>query len=1755
MPSTIKLEGALQRPQNGAAKNQTFANDGVASSYKQNKLGIGAKLRFGPGDFRGWIEAVQTADVNGVTNTVSYATTSHPFKVWTMDAGAPNLQPPSLGSAPWNGEIAIATALWNRYVGKWWAFAHGGNNSPNKRQIFLLSSYNWNGSWTVENGGNPILSYGAAGSFTENGIADPVVKLRVTGTTPTLYLFHRGFNGSNKCTLGFAKSTDVQFGATWSAPVQMLTPQGTGWEADQVFGLDGFEDADARFHAWYVGQSTGGVQAIGYAYSDDWTTASTPTWTRGANNPVRQGTNASTDPDWAIGDDVSVVPEEDIVWLETEGANFSGSFSPNPLDGRACFWHPHLRSASYTYTRKGRCFTTQTNWEAIQAPSGNYTLDQTVSSIYIEFKLPPNSNGSSSPPSRMLWVEDGGIFSKAVQVAVNNAGKLTGFVQIGGTGVSITGTTTVDDDQWHRARFLRTAAGAWELKVDNVSQGTSTTNPGTDATSCAASIGNFIAANTQGVSAPGGPALGSVRRVTVIRGYALTDADSDSLWNSGNGSGDWTGSGTRALDWYNDADHTTPKTMTVNGSSALVEAQPAPALTFPVPSGQASGTLRLTSTATGAVLDRGTEAGSIGTLRTAAAGQLALHATAAPALPSLKATAAATLLDRGTEAGVIGPLRLTAAATRSGPKRLQMVQNASTGGTTLTLTFPNPITAGSAIVIALLAFGSGSPPFPSSISDTLGSTYTNADDEPNGAFTRRVQVHYAKNAAAGSCTVTLTMSAVGSFAAIGVELGNVNAAAPFDTFAHATATSTSASSGPLTTAAADEYLLAVHWSSSARTITPAAGWTVVGTPQAVAGTDQLVVAERLTAATGTFSGDATLDASSNWVSILTTFKLQGAGVATKLAFEQTPQGAWISGAAGSIQPIVQVQDGGGALEATDNSTQVVATITRGNGTLVGTATVTCVGGRAVFTNLGISQTTLADDIFNITFSKVGGGLTACVTSNLFVCSATAQAAALPQTFLNTNMPTRTGALIRLGAGGDLQAAMNAANPGDWIVLDHTATFTGDYVFPAKTGADAQPGGNNVIVIISDAIVDSGLLPASKRVSPSDATNMPKIRTATSNGICFTATLGVANVGGWRLVGLDIGPAVGNTADMTRIVRFGSEVALTDNGVTQPFNFGVDRCYIHCDNATQNIQHGVSLHSSYSFAIDNYIENIHHNGADAQAIWAGQQAVGLKIVNNFAEATGENIFIGGSDGIDGFPCTDIEVRYNYMFKRKSWNPNDPSYAGVAWVIKNIFEIKFGRRILIEGNILDGIWTPSAQNGFAFLIKSNNNQAIPTTDVTIRYNLVRNASGFFDVTGQTADTAPAGSFPPWMARLNIHDNLCVGLGDPLYYGSASAESADFLLALQHFADFVFEHNTALPPRFFINLDDPSVPYKVRPVYRNNVAQRGAYGVKAAGQIEGTTSLAAADYSGVYTFAGNVVAGATAGSYPAGNYFPADVASIGLVDATLATSGALSASSSYKGLATDGKDPGVDWPTLSSAISLTESGDRTSAGGAISGTLAKTLTLTTAASGALLDRGATAGVVGVLRLAAQGTLAPAGSVQGSGTPALGTLRVASAGALRVAASASALLGTLRGSGTGTSGAFGTASGGHTYVALDDTRRYVVRTGTMSLLKVVIAVGDTAPPITGTLLLADRVTPQNLTGATVTLEVRNAVTGAVLFAGRPVTLVDAANGKVQYAWQSGDTATAARYEGRWHVTYADGTKETFPNGHDGFPIHIEQP
>ena len=112
---------------------------------------------------------------------------------------------------------------------------------------------------------------------------------------------------------------------------------------------------------------------------------------------------------------------------------------------------------------------------------------------------------------------------------------------------------------------------------------------------------------------------------------------------------------------------------------------------------------------------------------------------------------------------------------------------------------------------------------------------------------------------------------------------------------------------------------------------------------------------------------------------------------------------------------------------------------------------------------------------------------------LMVCTFTAIAAAqkpvaqLPQVYIDTTWnPPVGGTTWAAHTAAQFTQALNSSQPGDIIVLDAGATYTGNFAVPAKFNPN-----NQWIYVISSALAN---LPVGQRVSPANVANMPRIIT-------------------------------------------------------------------------------------------------------------------------------------------------------------------------------------------------------------------------------------------------------------------------------------------------------------------------------------------------------------------------------------------------------------------------------------------------------------------------------------------------------------------------------------------------------------------------------------------------------------------------------------------------------------------------------------
>jgi hypothetical protein len=253
------------------------------------------------------------------------------------------------------------------------------------------------------------------------------------------------------------------------------------------------------------------------------------------------------------------------------------------------------------------------------------------------------------------------------------------------------------------------------------------------------------------------------------------------------------------------------------------------------------------------------------------------------------------------------------------------------------------------------------------------------------------------------------------------------------------------------------------------------------------------------------------------------------------------------------------------------------------------------------------------------------------------------------------------------------------------------------------------------------------------------------------------------------------------------------------------------------------------------------------------------------------------------------ATNIEIRGNHFYKSLSLIPTQ-------YPMKNLLEFKSARRVLVTGNVFENNPAKS-QPGFALLITpANQNGTAPwtvTSDIAIVGNRFINVGSGLDIAGRTPS-------PTLMTqRILIRDNI-VGVT-----GLDGADGRAFQFT-NGGSDYTVTHNTvintALPPAHLVSdLAMVQSAWKINNfVFTNNLSTFTSYGFFGSGIGDGTRVLNT--FFTNWTFSRNVLVGKAAGNYPAGNFFPANVAAVDFVNYA-GGNYALAANSPYKNAGTDG------------------------------------------------------------------------------------------------------------------------------------------------------------------------------------------------------------------------------------------------------------
>jgi hypothetical protein len=533
-----------------------------------------------------------------------------------------------------------------------------------------------------------------------------------------------------------------------------------------------------------------------------------------------------------------------------------------------------------------------------------------------------------------------------------------------------------------------------------------------------------------------------------------------------------------------------------------------------------------------------------------------------------------------------------------------------------------------------------------------------------------------------------------------------------------------------------------------------------------------------------------------------------------------------------------------------------------------------------------------------------------------------------------------GSTIQVNAGEDLQTALDVAECGQTIALQAGATFSGNFTVPANSCDNAH------WIIIRTNAPNSALPPEGTRITPCYAgvASLPaRPSFACSSTKNVMAKIVFAGVGSHPI---QLAPGVNHVRFLgLEITRTSPgnviyDLVLMQNG--GPVDHVVfDRVWIH-GTAQDETTRGIALSgSTYVAVVDSFFSDFHCvavTGAcgDAQAINGGLGDLPMgpyKIVDNFLEASGNNLIFGGGAATQN--PQDIEIRRNHLFKPLTWLRGQPGFvggtSGYPFIVKNHLELKNAVRLLFEANVLENNWGGFSQIGYSILLtpknESGNCPQCAVHDITVRYSTISHTGGGFQIGDGASDSGQL-SQGGW--NESIHDMVIDDIDRVTYAGGGyilQEGNGNPVLALH---DVVVNHVTAVGPNvgaMAVIGNDLTNPMMNNFNWTNSIFAAGQSGILSAGGGSANCAFHANGDGALgilnscfnpFLYRDNAVIGAT-GQWPAGNYAPATADVIQFSNYNNGSGGnyQLQSSSPYQNAGMDGMDLGADISTLNSMI----------------------------------------------------------------------------------------------------------------------------------------------------------------------------------------------------------------------------------------------
>ncbi len=450
-------------------------------------------------------------------------------------------------------------------------------------------------------------------------------------------------------------------------------------------------------------------------------------------------------------------------------------------------------------------------------------------------------------------------------------------------------------------------------------------------------------------------------------------------------------------------------------------------------------------------------------------------------------------------------------------------------------------------------------------------------------------------------------------------------------------------------------------------------------------------------------------------------------------------------------------------------------------------------------------------------------------------------------------------------GGDFQAALNQARPGDTIKLEAGATYPGPFTLPRKNG--------DSFITITTSAQAADLPAAGERVNPKrHSQSMPKLISETVEPVVL-ATDGAHH---YRFVAVEFG---GTKDGVGNIVQIGSSAEKTMEEL--PHHIEFDRVYMRATSPLGQ-RRGIAANGKHVKVLNSHIEGIRRKGDESQAIAAWSTDGPIEIINNYLEAAAINILFGGGAPVMPLVPTDCIVKDNHLNKPVEWK-------GTDWVVKNLFEIKNGKRIRIENNLMTHNWG-MGQDGMAvlFTTRMDSGEATVIEDITFTHNIVRGSGGALSVMGEEG----AGG-----RRLTIRNNIFEDID------GAKWNSAGRFMKATDWDGLIIESNTILQTgNISVAYGDPVKGF----VFRNNIVFENEYGFAGDGLRPGRDVIVKAFSNGVVQ--GNIVIGGHERNYDRSNILLPSIESLKFRDAATGDY-RLAADSPYRRRGVGGMHIGAD------------------------------------------------------------------------------------------------------------------------------------------------------------------------------------------------------------------------------------------------------